>query len=108
MAEPVSEVFLDSSSGEPMLPEAQQAWVSGQRAGWGDPLRLHRPGRLAAQALDRAREVVAAAVGARPDEVVFTGSDAQAAYAAVAGLALGRRRVGQTDRDHRRSTTRRC
>jgi cysteine desulfurase len=87
-------VFLDSSSGEPMLPDSQQAWESGQRAGWGDPLRLHRSGRRAAQALDRAREVVAATVGARPEEVVFTGSYIQASYAAVAGLALGRRRTG--------------
>ena len=51
-------------------------------------------GRLAAQALDRAREVVAGAIGARPDEVVFTASGAHSAYAAVAGLALGRRRMG--------------
>ena len=35
--------------------------------------RLHRPGRLAAQALDRSREVVAGAVGARPDEIIFPG-----------------------------------
>ena len=94
MAEPVWEVFLDSSSGEPMLPDAQQAWQTGQQAGWGDPLRLHRSGRLAAQALDRAREVVAGAVGARPDEVVFTASGAHSSYAAVAGLARGRRRTG--------------
>ena len=72
MAQPVSEVFLDSSSGEPLLPDARQAWLNAQEAGWGDPLRLHRPGRLAAQALDQSREVVAGAVGARPDEVVFT------------------------------------
>ena len=94
VTEPISEVFLDSSSGEPMLPDAVQAWASGQDAAWGDPLRLHRSGRRAAQTLDRAREVVAAAVGARPEEVVFTGSYAQASYAAVAGLALGRRRTG--------------
>ncbi len=94
MAEPVGEVFLDSSSGEPMLPDARQAWQTAQQAGWGDPLRLHRSGRLAAQALDRAREVVAGAVGARPDEVVFTASGAHSAHAAVAGLALGRRRAG--------------
>jgi cysteine desulfurase len=94
VTEPISEVFLDSSSGEPMLPDAQQAWASGQQAGWGDPLRLHRSGRRAAQALDRAREVVAAVIGARPDEVVFTGSYAQASHAAVAGLALGRWRAG--------------
>jgi cysteine desulfurase len=91
---PVSQVFLDSSSGEPMLADARQAWLDGQQAGWGDPLRLHRPGRLAAQAMDQAREVVAAAVGARPDEVIFTASGVHASQAAVLGLALGRRRVG--------------
>jgi cysteine desulfurase len=94
VAHPVSEVFLDSSSGEPMLKEARQAWLEAQQAGWGDPMRLHRPGRLAAQALDQAREVVAAAVGGRPDEVIFTASGVHASYAAVSGLALGRRRVG--------------
>ena len=94
MAHPVSEVFLDSSSGEPMLQEARQAWLQAEQAGWGDPMRLHRPGRLAAQALDQAREVVAATVGARPDEVIFTTSGVHASHAAVAGLALGRRRVG--------------
>jgi cysteine desulfurase len=77
-----------------VLPAARQAWLDAQQAGWGDPARLHRPGRLAAQALDQAREVVAAAVGARPDEVVFTGSAAHVNHAAVAGLALGRRRIG--------------
>jgi cysteine desulfurase len=94
VAHPISGVFLDSSSGEPMLKEASQAWLEAQQAGWGDPMRLHRPGRLAAQALDQAREVVAAAVGGRPDEVIFTASGVHASYAAVAGLALGRRRVG--------------
>ena len=34
-------------------------------------------------------------MGARPDEVVFTGPLAPAAQAVVAGLALGRRRVGR-------------
>jgi len=85
---------LDTSSGEPMLQEARQAWLDAQQAEWGDPMRLHRPGRLAAQALDQARDVVAAAVGARPDEVIFTASGVHASHAAVAGLALGRRRVG--------------
>ena len=94
MAHPVSQVFLDSSSGEPMLANARQAWLDAQQAGWGDPARLHRPGRLAAQALDQAREVIAAAVGARPDEVIFTASGVHANQAAVLGLAMGRRRVG--------------
>jgi cysteine desulfurase len=77
-----------------MLADARQTWLDAQQAGWGDPVRLHRPGRLAAQAMDQAREVVAAAVGARPDEVIFTASGVHASQAAVLGLALGRRRVG--------------
>jgi selenocysteine lyase/cysteine desulfurase len=94
VAEVRTPVFLDCSSGEPLLPEAREAWVLAASSGWGDPQRLHRPGRLAAQALDSARERVAAHVGARPDEVVLTGPLAPAAQAAVAGLTLGRRRVG--------------
>ena len=90
-------MYLDASSAEPLLPEARAAWLAAQDAGWGDPPRLHRPGRLAAQALDRAREVVAAAVGARPDEVVFTGSgvqstvrrDRRSGRAAAAGSGRG-------------------
>jgi cysteine desulfurase len=89
-------VFWDASAGEPLLPEARDAWLAAQGSGWGDPLRLHRPGRLAAQALDRACEVVAAAVGARSDEIVFPSSGPHAAIAAVAGFARGRQRVGST------------
>jgi cysteine desulfurase len=77
-----------------MLADARQAWLDAQQAGLGDPARLHRPGRLAAQAMDQARGVIAAAVGARPDEVIFTASGAHASQAAVLGLGLGRRRVG--------------
>ncbi|SDS03903.1 cysteine desulfurase [Friedmanniella luteola] len=95
MAEPVTEVFWDASTAEPVLPEAQQAWLAAQASGWGDPGQLHRPGRLAAQALDAARQTVADALGARPDEVVFPASGVHAAHAAVAGLARGRRRVGE-------------
>ena len=94
MADRRTTAYLDSSTAEPLLPEAREAWVSAQQAGWGDPSRLHRPGRLAAQALDEARSLVAGAVGARPDEVVFVSSGVHASHAAVAGLALGRRRVG--------------
>jgi cysteine desulfurase len=89
-----SPVFLDCSSGEPLLPEARDAWLLATSSGWGDPRRLHRPGRLAAQALDSARSRVADHVGARPDEVVFTGPLAPSAQAAVAGLLQGRRRIG--------------
>jgi len=77
-----------------MLPDAHRALLSAYAEDLGDPLRLHRRGRLAALALAEAQTRVAAAVGARPDEVVFTPSLAHAAHAAIAGLARGRRRSG--------------
>src|SRR5215204_2023966 len=79
-----------------MLPDARRAWLGAQQAGWGDPLRLHRPGRLAAQALDRSRDVVAAAIGARADEIVFPASGPVAVEAALTGIVRGRARVGAT------------
>jgi cysteine desulfurase len=88
--------YLDGASAEPLLPAAREAWLGAQQAGWGDPVRLHRPGRLAAQALDRSREVVAAAIGARADEIVFPASGPVAVEAALSGLVRGRARVGRT------------
>jgi cysteine desulfurase len=44
--------------------------------------------------LDDAREVVGAVLGARPDEVTFTGSGTAAVHLGVLGLLLGRRRLG--------------
>lgn len=90
-----SAVYLDGSSGEPVLPEARAVWNAAWEAGWGDPAALHYAGRSAARAMDQARTLVAEGVGARADEVVFTGSGVLANQAAVAGLALGRQRVGR-------------
>ena len=87
--------YLDASSAEPLLPEARVAWVAAQQAGWGDPSRLHRPGRVAAQALDRSREVVAEVLAARPDEITFTASGPVAVQAAVTGILRGRARAGR-------------
>ncbi|MGH8824318.1 MAG: cysteine desulfurase family protein [Jiangellaceae bacterium] len=62
--------------------------------GWADPARLYGAARRARLLLDNAREVVAAGVGARPDEVSFTASGTQAVHLGVLGTASARRRVG--------------
>jgi cysteine desulfurase len=46
--------------------------------------------------LDNAREVVAEALGVRPDEVTFTGSGTEAVHRGLLGLHLGRARKGRT------------
>ena len=82
--------YLDHAATTPMFPEALAAMTS-QLAETGNPSSLHRPGRLARRAVEESRERIAAAVGARPSEVVFTSGGTEADNLAVKGAFLARR-----------------
>ena len=82
--------YLDAASGQPLNPAAREALAAAVDAGWADPVRLYREGRRAALLLDAARESVAARIGARPAELVFTGSGAQALHLGLAGALAAR------------------
>ncbi len=86
--------YLDAASTEPLHPAAREVLLAAMDDGWADPARLYGAARRARMLLDNAREVVAAVVGARPDEVSFTASGTQAVHLGVLGTMLGRRRVG--------------
>ena len=89
--------YLDAASSEPLHPAARKV-LSAEAAdgqGWADPARLYGAARRVRLQLDEARESLAALLRCRPDEVSFTASGTQAVHLAVAGLAFGRRRVGQ-------------
>lgn len=60
-------------------------WLAG--AGAADPGRVHTEGRMARAAVEQAREQVAALLGARPREVVFTSGATEAINAATFGAA---------------------
>jgi cysteine desulfurase len=86
--------FLDAASGAPLHPVARAALAAALDDGWADPARLYGAGRRARMLLDAARESVAAAIGARPDEVAFIANGTQALHAAVLGTLAGNRRAG--------------
>ena len=86
--------YLDAASTEPLHPAAREVLLEATDSGWADPARLYGSARRARLLLDNAREIVAAALGARPDEVSFTGSGTQAVHLAVLGAALARGRAG--------------
>lgn len=95
MAVPESRpVYLDAASSAPLHPVARQALLAALDDGWADPARLYGAARRARLLLDSAREAVAACLGARADEVVFTSSGTQAAHLAVLGALRARRRAG--------------
>ena len=87
--------YLDAASTEPLHPAAREVLLEALDRGWADPARLYGDGRRARLLLDNAREVVAAVVGARPDEVSFTASGTQAVHLGVLGGLAGRSRAGR-------------
>ncbi|MGH9032062.1 MAG: cysteine desulfurase family protein, partial [Acidimicrobiia bacterium] len=86
--------YLDHASTAPLRPVAFEAMVPFLREQHADPGRLHAEGRVTRVALEAAREQVAAVVGARPREVVFTSSGTEAVNAAVWGAVA---RAGDGD-----------
>lgn len=87
-------VVLEAAGQAPLLPAARAAFLAALDEGWADPRRLHSEGRRARALLDGARESLAAAVGARTEEVDLAPSHVAALHSAVSTVALGRRRVG--------------
>ncbi|KOG32543.1 MULTISPECIES: cysteine desulfurase family protein [Streptomyces] len=89
--------YLDHAATTPMLPEAIEA-MTAQLAVTGNASSLHAAGRRARRTVEEGRETLAAALGARPSEVVFTSGGTEADNLAVKGLYWARR-----DADPRRT-----
>ncbi|WP_344126670.1 cysteine desulfurase family protein [Luedemannella flava] len=82
--------YLDHAATTPMLPEALDAYVATARE-VGNASSLHAPGRMARRRVEEARERVAAALGCRPSEVIFTAGGTESDNLAVKGLFWARR-----------------
>lgn len=79
--------YLDHASTSPTRPEAVAAMVAWLGQPHGDPGRIHTEGMTARAAVEQAREQVAAFLGARSREVVFTSGATEAIAAATWGAA---------------------
>ncbi|AEW96668.1 MULTISPECIES: cysteine desulfurase family protein [Streptomycetaceae] len=82
--------YLDHAATTPMLPEAVQA-MTAQLTATGNASSLHAAGRRARRTVEEAREALAAALGARPSEVVLTSGGTESDNLAVKGLYWARR-----------------
>jgi cysteine desulfurase len=83
-------VYLDHAATTPMLPEALEAYVAAARE-LGNASSLHAPGRHARRRVEESRERIAAALGARPSEVIFTSGGTESDNLAVKGVFWARR-----------------
>ncbi|MEU7043197.1 cysteine desulfurase family protein [Streptomyces varsoviensis] len=82
--------YLDHAATTPMLPEAVRA-MTAQLAVVGNASSLHAAGRRARRTVEESRESLAACLGARPSEVVFTAGGTESDNLAVKGLYWARR-----------------
>ncbi|HYD43383.1 MAG TPA: cysteine desulfurase family protein [Anaeromyxobacter sp.] len=96
-------IYLDHNAITPVRPEARAA-VARALEVFGNPSSVHAAGRAARDLLDGARAEVAAALGARPGEIVFTSGATEAAATAIRGVLAaapaGRRRLVVTAVEH--------
>ncbi len=83
----MSRVYLDWNATAPLRAEARAAMRDAMDVA-GNPSSVHAEGRAARALIERARAEVAAAVGAEPDEVIFTSGATEAAALALAGRGL--------------------
>jgi cysteine desulfurase len=82
--------YLDHAATTPVLPEVLDVLVEQLRR-LGNPSSLHASGREARRVVEESRESIAASLGARPGDVVFTSGGTEADNLAVKGIAQARR-----------------
>ena len=81
-------IFLDHAATTPVRREALEAMWPFLTGAFGNPSSHHGLGDEASRALAEARSDVAAVVGCRPGDVVFTSGGTEADNLAVKGIAL--------------------
>jgi cysteine desulfurase len=88
-------VYLDNASTTPLLPEVKDAMLPYLGEVFGNPSSLHDWGDVAREAVDEAREKVAALIGAPAEEIIFTSCGTESNNLAVKGIALAQQSKGK-------------
>lgn len=94
-------VYLDHAATTPMHPAAIEA-MTAVLGTVGNASSLHAAGRAARRRMEESRELIAARLGARPSEVIFTAGGTESDNLAVKGIFWARR---DAERRHRRIVT---
>ncbi|MDD9936485.1 MAG: cysteine desulfurase family protein [Myxococcales bacterium] len=79
-------IYLDHHAASPPCEQALAAMEAARESAWANPASVHGAGRAARALLERAREQIAAAIGASPAEVVLTSGGTEACNLALLGM----------------------
>ncbi|MDP6633253.1 MAG: cysteine desulfurase family protein [Dehalococcoidales bacterium] len=88
-------VYLDNTATTPLLPEVREVMLPFLGEDFGNPSCIHEWGDAAREGLETAREQVAQLIGAKPEEIIFTGSGTESNNFAIKGLAQAQQKKGK-------------
>jgi cysteine desulfurase len=100
-----SRIYLDHAATTPPDPRVVEAMLPYFNERWYNPSSIYVEAQQARQAIDEAREAVAAAIGARAEEIIFTSGGSESDNLALRGvyqasLARGRHIITSSVEHH--------
>jgi len=87
-------VYMDHAATTPVRPEVAEVMLPYFSERFGNPSSLYALAREAKEAVEEARQRVAAAIGASPAEIYFTSGGTEADNWAIKGVAAANRKKG--------------
>ena len=88
-------IYLDHAATTPLSPLVYKAMVSIEASIYGNPSSMHREGRRAFDILEQSRLDIATTIGAKPKEIIFTGSGTESDNLAIIGIAHAYKKYGR-------------
>ena len=88
-------IYADNAATTKMSGAAINAMLNCMEETWGNPSSLYGLGQRAKEALEEARERIAACIGASPKEIIFTSGGSEADNQAIRSTALQGARKGK-------------
>jgi cysteine desulfurase len=88
-------VYMDHAATTFVKPEVSEYMIPFLKENFGNPSSLYSIGREAKEAIETAREKLAKALGAKPEEIYFTSGGTESDNWAIKGTAFSRRNKGK-------------
>ena len=90
----MNRIYMDNAATTPVSPEVLNTMLPYFTQMYGNASSIHQTGREAAKAIAEARRQVAAAIGAKPEEIYFTAGGSESDNWAIKGTAFARKAKG--------------
>lgn len=88
-------IYLDHAATTPVSESVMEAMLPFFRMNAGNASAIHGTGREARKAVEKARNLVAEALGAEPAEIIFTGGGSESDNLAIKGTAFATEQKGR-------------